>query len=141
MTFEQGRPWPPLVKDNHTGDTASALGHQPCGDGRSGARLGGRVPHLQGGQVLGQLLLELNGRQSGRVGHELSLGQGAALRGALAGFLLSFFTFPGISVKSGLWNFKCKTRLRNQEMSNCHKPVPALGGGAGEGDTVHNEAE
>lgn len=61
---------------------------------------GGEAPDLQGGQVLGQLLFELDRRQGRGVGHAVTLGQGTALRGALARFLLSFFAFSGVSVES-----------------------------------------
>lgn len=87
------------VTDNHTGDPASAPSHWPCCGQHCRASLGWD-PDLQGGQVLGQLLFELDGRQGGGVRHEVSFSQGAALRGALAHFFLPFFTFPGISVKS-----------------------------------------
>lgn len=58
------------------------------------------APDLQGGQVLGQLLLDLDGRQGWGVGHELAFGQRGAVGGALAHLFFPFFTVPGISVKS-----------------------------------------
>lgn len=58
------------------------------------------APDLQGGQVLGQLLLELDGRQGWGFGHELAFGQGGAVGGALAHLFLPFFAVRGISVES-----------------------------------------
>lgn len=58
------------------------------------------APDLQGGQVLGQLLLELDGRQGGGVRHELAFRQGGAVGGALAHLFFPFFTVPGIAVKA-----------------------------------------
>ena len=59
----------------------------------------GEVPHLQGGQILGQLLFELDGRQGWGVRHKVPFSEGAALRGALTRLLFPLFTLSRIVVK------------------------------------------
>lgn len=59
----------------------------------------GEAAHLQGGQVLGQFLLELYGRQGWGVRHKVPFGEGAALGGALTCLLFPLFTLPRIVVK------------------------------------------